>query len=89
MVSALEFRVRNVLRLSVVALLGACTASGQLSGLGAASDEIVALAAPNQNLEAIRLNPEDGCYWYLHEGPVENTLIPLRSKTGRRICTSS
>ncbi|WP_321363214.1 hypothetical protein [uncultured Celeribacter sp.] len=47
------------------------------------------VAAPNQNLAAVQINPEDGCYWYRHEGPVETTLLPLRAKNGRPICTEA
>ncbi|QIE43302.1 hypothetical protein G5B39_14770 (plasmid) [Rhodobacteraceae bacterium SC52] len=50
-------------------------------------DGVIALAAPNQNLQAVKVLPEDGCYWYLHDGPVEATLLPLRSRDGRPICT--
>jgi hypothetical protein len=49
-------------------------------------DELVALAAPYQSLEAVRLSPDDGCYLYRHEGPVETTLLPLRTSEGRPIC---
>ena len=50
-------------------------------------DVVVAIAAPNQDLQTARLRPEDGCYWYLHAGPVETTLIPLRTAEDRPICT--
>ena len=52
-------------------------------------DGVVAIAAPYQNLSTVRVLPEDGCYWYLHVGPVENTLLPLRTTDGRPICTAS
>lgn len=52
-------------------------------------DSMVAIAAPYQNLSAVRIFPEDGCYWYLHVGPVESTLLPLRTTDGRPICTAS
>jgi len=42
----------------------------------------------DQDLTTARLRPEDGCYWYEHSGPVENTLVPLRSAGGNPICTS-
>ncbi|WP_231730559.1 hypothetical protein [Celeribacter halophilus] len=48
---------------------------------------LAAIAAPNQNLSAVQISAEDGCYWYRHDGPVENTLLPLRAKDGRPICT--
>lgn len=48
---------------------------------------LLAIAAPYQDLTAVRLNPEDGCYVYRHVGPVETTFLPLRSVRGRPICT--
>lgn len=45
------------------------------------------IAAPFQDLNAVQLRPEDGCYWYRHVGPVETTLLPLRTVEGRPICT--
>ncbi len=48
---------------------------------------VLAIAAPYQNLAAVRLNPVDGCYVYRHDGPVESTYLPLRTKEGGPICT--
>ncbi len=48
---------------------------------------VAAIAAPHQNLDAVRLRPEDGCYWYQYHGPVETTMLPLRTIEGRPICT--
>lgn len=48
---------------------------------------VVSMAAPNQDLSTVRVLPEDGCYWYLHQNPVETTLLPLRNTAGRPICT--
>ena len=48
---------------------------------------VLALAAPYQDLTAVRIDPTDGCYVYRHVGPVETTFLPLRSRTGRPICT--
>lgn len=48
-------------------------------------EEVIALAAPYQNLQAVRLN-EDGCYWYQHVGQVETTMLPLRTVDGQPIC---
>lgn len=67
-----------------LSLLSACAATGTT---GVLPDEVVAMAAPNQNLASARVLPEDGCYWYTHQGPVETTLLPLRTKEGRPICT--
>jgi hypothetical protein len=50
-------------------------------------ESIVALAAPNQDVQSARVLPEDGCYWYSHAGPVETTLLPLRTVNGNPICT--
>jgi len=72
--------------------LGACT----VGGAQVATDEngfieelpeaVVAIAAPYQNLEAVILREDDGCYWYRHVGPVETTELPLRTTAGRQIC---
>lgn len=73
--------------------LGACTvpidqATDKSTGFLKELPEGVALiAAPYQNLEEVILKPEDGCYWYRHVGPVETTLLPLRTVEGRPICT--
>ncbi len=50
-------------------------------------EQVLALAAPDQNLEAVRLMPDDRCYWYLHSGPVEDTMLPLLTTDGRMICS--
>jgi hypothetical protein len=50
-------------------------------------ESVVAIAAPNQDLTAVMLMPEDGCYWYRHRGPVETTMLPLLTTAGRAICT--
>lgn len=49
------------------------------------SEEIRALAAPGQDLTRVRIE-SDGCYWYLHTGPVEQTFLPLLTSEGRMIC---
>lgn len=73
--------------------LGACDAamtqtSNQPTGfIEVLPEQVVALAAPNQNLQAVQLRPEDGCYWYRYSGPVETTMLPLRTVDGRPICT--
>ena len=46
---------------------------------------VVEIAAPYQNLNAARLQ-SDGCFWYRHEGPVETTMLPLRTAEGNPIC---
>ena len=77
----------------MVALLAAagCTETG-MSGAAQAGElpeSVVSLAAPGQNLATARLVPEDNCYWYEHSGPVETTLLPLRTPQGNPICVSA
>ena len=56
--------------------------------VGNIPEAVAALAAQDQDLTTVRLLPEDGCYWYEHSGPVETTLVPLRSTGGNPICSS-
>ena len=44
-------------------------------------------AARLSELGRVVLLEEDGCYWFEHDGPVETTLLPLRSRQGGQICT--
>lgn len=73
-------------------VLGACvtTTSEGIEGRTLTRDELpeglVASAAPNQNLDTVIIQPEDGCYWYRYTGPVETTFLPLRAKNGQPIC---
>lgn len=62
------------------------TTEGYLQELPEGLTEVV---APNQNLATVQINPEDGCYWYRHDGPVETTMLPLRANNGRPICTKA
>ncbi|SFJ05463.1 hypothetical protein [Celeribacter neptunius] len=64
--------------------MGRTTEDGFLTKLPEGLAEIV---APHQDLTAVMVNPDDGCYWYEHDGPVETTLLPLRALDGRPICT--
>ena len=48
---------------------------------------ILAIAADNQDLTAVRIDPADGCYVYRYVGPVETTFLPLRTASGRPICS--
>lgn len=50
-------------------------------------EAVLEIAAPNQDLTAVRIDPVDGCFVYRHVGPVETTFLPLRSVRGRPICT--
>lgn len=50
-------------------------------------ESVLSIAAPYQDLTAVRIDPADGCFVYRHVGPVETTFLPLRSVRGRPICT--
>ncbi|MGR3490501.1 MAG: hypothetical protein ACU0DW_00475 [Shimia sp.] len=52
-------------------------------------ERVIELAAPGQDLATARVLEQDGCYWYAHRNVVETTLLPLRSREGRPICTRS
>lgn len=49
-------------------------------------EQVIALADPDQNLQAVKIM-DDGCYWYQYAGPVETTMLPLRTPSGSPICT--
>ena len=49
-------------------------------------DQVVAKAAPNQNIQSAHLRPDDNCYWFSYAGPVETTDLPLLTPEGRHIC---
>lgn len=48
---------------------------------------VLAIAAPLQDLAAVKIDPLDGCYVYRYAGPVETTFLPLRTVNGSPICT--
>ncbi|MBZ0130230.1 MAG: hypothetical protein K8F59_14050 [Rhodobacteraceae bacterium] len=48
---------------------------------------VLEIAATNQNLEAVQIDPSSGCYIYRYAGPVETTFLPLRTVSGAPICT--
>ena len=50
-------------------------------------EQVIAVAAPGQDLTTARVLEEDGCYWYVHVNAVESTMLPLRTSDGRPICT--
>lgn len=50
-------------------------------------ENVLSIADPYQDLSAVMIDPKDGCYVYQHVGPVETTFLPLRSNSGRPICT--
>ena len=58
--------------------------SGQF--IGELPEGVLAIAATNQDLQSVRIDPSDGCYVYRHVGPVETTFLPLKSVNGRPIC---
>ena len=81
---------RSAILLTTVLALGACSEAFSNSQ-GASSrpplpENIVELAAPNQDLATAYLRPEDNCYWYMHASPVETTRLPLRTIEGNPIC---
>lgn len=51
------------------------------------SEGVLAIAAPYQDLEAVMIDPSDGCYLYRYVGPVETTFLPLRTVNGNPICS--
>lgn len=60
------------------------TSQGQVENV---PDSVLAIAAPYQNLNDIRIDPVDGCYTWRHDGPVESTYLPLRTNEGNPICS--
>ena len=82
---------RGALALPALLALSACVAPAggvdpQTGFLTEVPETLIELAAPGQDLTAVRVNPEDGCYWYRYDGPVETTMLPLRTVDGRPIC---
>lgn len=81
-----------ILLLPSLLALGACavpaggTAESETAISKGVMTQLSAMAAPYQDLQSVRLRPEDGCYWYRHVGPVETTMLPLRTVDGRPIC---
>jgi len=55
--------------------------------IGTLSPDLLAIADPRQNLNAVKIDPVDGCFVYQYQGPVETTFLPLRSTEGRPICS--
>lgn len=49
-------------------------------------ENVKAIAAPGQDLSDVRINAEDGCFVYRHNGPVETTYLPLTNRKGQPIC---
>ena len=88
----MRVRSRPAMLLSATLMLGACSISlvgeSQTTDprIGELPESVASIADPNQDLLSARLRPEDGCYWYRYAGPVETTLLPLRTVDGRPIC---
>lgn len=83
--------MRNLaVALSAMTVVSACvTPGGQTQSRPTPLPEaVVALADPAQDLASARLLPEDSCYWYDYNGPVETTQLPLLTRDGRPICTA-
>ena len=82
-------RIAVVLALCLTAACNATATGpdGEARFLAEVPEGVLEIAAPWQDLTAVVLRPEDGCYWYEHTGPVETTLLPLRTREGRPICT--
>jgi len=84
-------RARVTVTMAAMFLMGACAepmngATGQSGQQAPIPDQVRTMAAAYQDLSTARYTPEDGCYWYEHSGPVETTLIPLRTPDGGHIC---
>jgi hypothetical protein len=86
--------IRIVYALAPLCLgLAACTPTTEATPasdpqfLEVVPEPVLAAAAPWQDLSAVTLREDDGCYWYRHVGPVETTFLPLLTREGRPICT--
>lgn len=86
-------QVRSILLVSGLLVLAACstpinqTTDKSTGFLKELPEGVALIAAPYQNLQEVILQPDDGCYWYRHFGPVETTMLPLLTVDGRPICT--
>lgn len=90
-----SMQIRPIMLSIALLALGACTvpinqATDNSTGfIKELPEEVALIAAPYQNLQEVILQPNDGCYWYRHIGPVETTMLPLRTVEGRPICTQA
>lgn len=88
-----EMNYRNYLYCILAFALSACatvateTDASDNAFIDELPESVQAAAAPFQDLSRVRINPTDGCYIYQHAGPVETTFLPLRTVSGRPICT--
>ncbi len=80
---------RNFLFTLALLSLGACDTATRTNDQGylkTVPEGVLSIADPRQDLTQVVLLEEDNCYWYSHAGPVETTLLPLRTSQGRPIC---
>lgn len=82
---------RSLMIASLLTLTAGCAIPPSIGGNargkeGSIPESVKAIAAPNQDINTAHLRPEDRCYWYKHSGPVETTLLPLRTVNGNPIC---
>lgn len=86
---------KSYLLICALPLIAACqdisgtTASASNQFIAEVPEGVTSIAAAGQDLTALRVDPIDGCYTYRHVGPVEDTMLPLRARNGRPICTRS
>ena len=88
----IKLKYKTVGILSAVLVLAGCATGLAVDADGAfieLPESLVTLAAPYQNLNKVRLDPNDNCFWYLHTGPVETTWLPLRTAQGNPICQAA
>lgn len=65
---------------------GGTTAANGVRDVAELPEGVLAIVAPGQDLTSVQID-ETGCYVYRYYGPVETTYLPLRTVTGRPICT--
>ncbi|MFD0857584.1 hypothetical protein [Roseovarius aquimarinus] len=85
--------MRSIVWISAATLLLAAgceempNSGGAMNGKpGPAPEAVAAMAAKHQDLNAVTVDPSNGCYLYRYAGPVETTMLPLRTPDGRPIC---
>lgn len=91
-----SMKITSTLMLGAVVALGACAempdspmAGGSTGASTGLPQEVRDIAAPFQDLDTAVLLEQDNCYWYEHRGPVETTLLPLRTTRGNTICVAA
>lgn len=87
MIRPLAFLASPAIFLGLSACEPVPTAGGGASRAVTVPDSVSSIAAPYQDLSTARIRAEDGCFWYVHRGPVETTELPLRTIEGNPICT--